>query len=55
MKSVIISLFFSLDSGPFEEWEINIINTDGTNEREVRNLPAGITAINPVWRPALNQ
>ena len=38
-------------SGPFEQWEVFIINFDGTNRRQVTNSPTGITAINPVWRP----
>jgi len=38
-------------SGSFEEWEIYIMNSDGTNHRRVTNSPNGITAINPVWRP----
>lgn len=38
-------------SGPAEEWEVYIINTDGTNRRQVTDSPSGITAINPVWRP----
>lgn len=41
----------AFNSGPFQEWEIYIINADGTNLRQVTNSPAGITAINPVWKP----
>ena len=37
--------------GPAEEWEVYIINTDGTNQRQVTGSPSGITAINPVWKP----
>jgi TolB protein len=38
-------------SGPFGEWEVYIIDSDGTDVRQVTKSPAGITAINPVWRP----
>lgn len=38
-------------SGPFENWEVFVINADGTNRRQVTDSPAGITAINPVWKP----
>lgn len=34
-----------------ENLEIYIMNMDGSNVRSVTNSPAGITAINPVWRP----
>jgi Tol biopolymer transport system component len=41
-------------SGPFSEWEVFVINADGTNLRQVTHSPAGITAINPVWRPSVH-
>lgn len=34
-----------------QQWEVFIMNVDGTNVRRVTNSQAGITAINPVWRP----
>jgi TolB protein len=33
------------------EWEVYVINTDGTNLRRVTHTPSTATAINPVFRP----
>ena len=41
----------AFNSGPFEEWEVYIINSDETNLKQVTNSPGNITAINPVWKP----
>jgi Tol biopolymer transport system component len=34
-----------------EQYEVYIMNADGTNVRRLTNSAAGITAINPDWRP----
>lgn len=38
-------------SGSFEEWQICIMNADGSDIRQVTDVPDGITAINPDWKP----
>ncbi|MCD4731218.1 MAG: hypothetical protein K8R74_11485 [Bacteroidales bacterium] len=34
-----------------QQWEVFIMNIDGSNIRQVTDSPAGITAINAVWQP----
>jgi TolB protein len=35
-----------------QQWEIFVMNIDGTDVRRVTNSPSGITAINAVWKPS---
>ena len=46
-------LLIAFDTGPDTEWEVWIINADGTNLRQVTDSPSGVTAINPVWKPII--
>nr|NQU89008.1 PD40 domain-containing protein [Bacteroidota bacterium] len=47
-------LMIAFHSGPFEGWEIFIINVDGSDLQQVTNSPPGKTAINPDWKPDIN-
>jgi TolB protein len=44
-------LVFSSDVAESGHWEIYVMNADGTDVKRVTHTPAGVTAINPVWRP----
>jgi len=42
---------FGSDSSGRQQWEVYIINADGTNLRRVTNTSPPKTSINPVWCP----
>jgi len=47
-------LAIAFHSGPFEGWEVFIINDDGTGLQQVTNSPTGKTAINPDFKPGVS-
>lgn len=43
---------FGSDRHQTGKWEVYVMNSDGSGASRLTTLPAGVTAINPVWRPA---
>jgi TolB protein len=42
---------FHSDLAVSGQWQVYVMAADGSERRQVTDLPEGITAINPVWRP----
>jgi TolB protein len=44
-------LCFMSDRSQNQHWEVYVMGADGSNVIRITQLPANVTAINPVWRP----